>query len=543
MTHARHAEVRALAEKACNETITPEESTRLNELLRGDPDAQVLFTQYMGVHAGLAWELGSYAAPAASAPEVAAAGPPSLRRRRRVWNVAVAGGIAAVLVLAVSLVWQSRRPPAPLADGTGGPPPGRGAFATVTRVYHPQWQDAGGGLAVGRELGAAELRLAAGMVELTFANTAIVLLEGPAELDVVSGSRAFLRRGQAVVFASTPQAHGFTVETKRATVVDLGTEFGVKASAAGGTEVQVFTGKVVTQAKASQAPKYELTAGRAVQIAGTGATQEADYRPERFVRRMPPADQRAGSQTSPYNKSRFSEMNVRRRADRPPTIDGDLADWPADGRFLSRCEAPFDGGYYVEGAMAYDDRFLYIAAHVGDPSPMRNVVSPGTDAELAWRGGGIQVRLSTDRQQGWPVTGDSQVFRRERPETPADTDERRVHLTLWHYAPSKQDCLHIAYGMDFHRTVINPDGYRGAFRRDPDGRGYVAEYAIPLALLGAAGDPPRPGDVLGTAWNVHWSGEDGRLWHGQLVEVVSPRDPDAEANWGRASTWGRAVFE
>jgi len=61
--------------------------------------------------------------------------------------------------------------------------------------------------------------------------------------------------------------------------------------------------------------------------------------------------------------------------------------------------------------------------------------------------------------------------------------------------------------MDFHGRQTNPIGYRAAFRKDADGRGYTLEYAIPWALLKAESDPPRAGDTLAATWTVHWSDE------------------------------------
>jgi hypothetical protein len=122
------------------------------------------------------------------------------------------------------------------------------------------------------------------------------------------------------------------------------------------------------------------------------------------------------------------------------------------------------------------------------------------------------------------------------------TNPALAHLTLWHYAPAQQTCLHIAYGMDFHGGVVNPPGYRGAFRKDADGRGYTLEYAIPRTLLNAP-RPPQPGDTLAMSWTVHWSDEGGRLWRGQLVELRNAAEPVRIHTWERAATWGRAVFK
>ena len=194
--------------------------------------------------------------------------------------------------------------------------------------------------------------------------------------------------------------------------------------------------------------------------------------------------------------------------------------------------------------MMYDADYLYVGAHVADPAPMRNLIDPATDGDAGWRGGGVQVRISTDRTLGWPVDANADIYYQGQPikQRPQDLNEKLVHLTLWHHAPSQKDCLHVNYGMDFHGGQTNPNGYRAAFRKDADGRGYTLEYAIPWALLKAQDDPPRAGDTLAATWTVHWSDESGRRWRGQLIEIRNPSEPLRNNNWDRAASWGKATF-
>lgn len=87
------------------------------------------------------------------------------------------------------------------------------------------------------------LQVSTGLAELKFAQGAKVTLQGPAEFEVRSANQGFLRRGKLVALVPR-QAIGFTVVTPTATIVDLGTEFGVEADAHGATNVRVFRGKV-----------------------------------------------------------------------------------------------------------------------------------------------------------------------------------------------------------------------------------------------------------------------------------------------------------
>jgi hypothetical protein len=161
---------------------------------------------------------------------------------------------------------------------------------------------------------------------------------------------------------------------------------------------------------------------------------------------------------------------------------------------------------------------------------------------------GLQVRLSTDRAMGWPVQANAPNYyamRRLEPsaeERAAAHNPRLSHLTMWYHAPSETACLTIAFGVLVGDLIVNPVGFRGAFTRDADGKGYILEYAIPWRLLNAADDPPRSGDVLAAAWQVHWSDASGRLWRDQVVEIRNRREPPRILVWERAATWGRVEF-
>lgn len=226
----------------------------------------------------------------------------------------------------------------------------------------------------------------------------------------------------------------------------------------------------------------------------------------------------------------------------PPLIDGDLSDWSDAGTFRSQCRGEDGKLRWVEGRMRYDSKALYIAARIGDPFPLRNKVDPQEDPASSWMGGALQVRLSTDRLRPWPVEADHLEIRRRtgRAKRPEDTARSIVHLTMWQYAPRREACLHLAYGMDFDGSPANPPGYQGSIRQDSTG--YVLEYAIPWKLLGVPGDPPNQGDVLSACWTVSWSDESGRAHLGQLVDILNPARTESRWIFMRAGDWGKAVY-
>ena len=233
----------------------------------------------------------------------------------------------------------------------------------------------------------------------------------------------------------------------------------------------------------------------------------------------------------------------------PVVVDGDLGEWSHAVGFSGSLDGGPTEAEWVDGRMMYDDECLYIAAHVGDPAPMRNTIDPELDPGTAWNGGGVQVRLSNDRAMGWPVDANGPSYYRVRNLEPSDEEQAKAanprlsHLTMWHHAPSGKAAIAINHGMRFDSCRVNPEGVRGAFARDADGRGYVLEYAIPWRLLKAAEDPPRSGDVLGVVWQVHWSDATGQIWRDQMVEIRNPHELRRILPFERAATWGRAEFQ
>ncbi len=543
-------ELAGLVEKFYLQALSEPENRRFNELLRHDDRARSFLLAYGSIHARLSWEYGPTPAdkPLAQfsrAEDEARRPPPNCSNQeqsgfnwlawlsqRRPSLVRLGWAFAALILVLGVLLMTSLRPsqPAPLAVLTRC----LGAQTGDSRAIRPS-----------QALGPGRLSLEAGTVEVTIQNGARILLEGPATLELLTPLRAYLQAGRAVVHVPAA-ATGFVLETRDANVLDVGTEFGVKVGPERGTEVQVYQGSVFTSAKSAggrtNSPQRML-AGSAARLDpdATATFQNLPFAPDRFVRQLPET-KFGGKDTLPLaNQPRWDRIEIM-PASQPVLVDGNLSEWEQQRMFRGQCGGAKDCG--VKGSMMYDGNYLYVGAHVADPAPMRNVIDPATDGDAGWKGGGLQVRLSTDRTLGWPVDANADIYYQSQPmkQRPQDVNDKFVHLTLWHHAPSQKDCLHVSYGMDFHGGQTNPNGYRAAFRKDADGRGYTLEYAIPWALLNAQTDPPRAGDTLAATWTVHWSDDSGRRWRGQLAEIRNPSEPLRNNNWDRAASWGKAMY-
>jgi hypothetical protein len=450
--------------------------------------------------------------------------------RWRLWGL---GAAAALFLAVVGLNFRGGRTILQPDGAQGEQPP-------VAKILHARGavDQEGRRIKEGAKLSRGKLSLASGILELMMANGAFLILEAPADLDLLDSSRAFLHAGKLVVRVPDPSAQ-VEVVTLDVRLRDRGTEFGVAVDSAKGTTLQVFDGAVETVQVALPANTRLVHVGNAVRVHEQLPLIEVPFAPDRFVRVFPPELKEPGF---PANRPRFDTCHIV-RAPGPVTVDGDLSDWDNSGTFHSWCEPPFATTYQGRGCFMYDDRFLYLAAQVSDPFPMANVMDPAEDGKVAWKGGGVKVRLSTDPALGWPLDAyDLHHHPRRPPLRPQDVSNRLVHLTMWYYKPAEQSCLHLAYGMTLHSERANPPGYRGAFRKHADGKGYTLEYAIPWDLLGITPgqSPPKGGEVTAACWTVHWAEADGRVWAGHLVDVLNPTNPDW--TFKKAAAWGKAVW-
>ena len=114
--------------------------------------------------------------------------------------------------------------------------------AVVTRTVGARWNDRSD-IGVGTSVSPGVLNLNEGLAQFEFYRGAVVVLEGPAEIEFVDADKVVCRHGKLRAHVP-PQAEGFTVLSSQFELVDLGTEFGVDIAEDGSANVHVFEGKV-----------------------------------------------------------------------------------------------------------------------------------------------------------------------------------------------------------------------------------------------------------------------------------------------------------
>jgi ferric-dicitrate binding protein FerR (iron transport regulator) len=266
-------EMAELVDLFCEGDIAPEQASRLEALVAESDEARQYLLDCFQVHCELAWELGQqHADPAAGIPASASSGRAPCtrgrRKRRRIWALAA---MAAALLVAATLGVAVFR------GGSHKPESLSPSVARIEQVKDVRW--------CGEMVPAADALLPAGsklafqqgLLEVVFQSGARIILQGPAEVTLESPTSLVLQHGKLTAdvphtgVTSLDSAAGFAVHTPNATVVDLGTRFGV-ACRAGQTDVEVFLGKVrlqLDEAPSGGGPQERtLAANSAVRVSG-----------------------------------------------------------------------------------------------------------------------------------------------------------------------------------------------------------------------------------------------------------------------------------
>ncbi|HLY10163.1 MAG TPA: LamG-like jellyroll fold domain-containing protein [Planctomycetota bacterium] len=250
-------ELGELMEALRDGTIEDGQVARLDQLLAEHPEAVDYFVDRAWLRAELDEKLGG--SPALRLPA------PARRPHRRLpAGLAVAAALALAALLAV------------FGRATRSETTYEGC-AILTKSFETRWE--GSGPAVGSVLPKGRLAFESGVIQVEFFSGARVILEGPADFELVSTNEGLCRHGKLRAFVP-PQAQGFTVRTAGIQLVDRGTEFGLRLDRSGDAEVHVFQGRVEIH---SRGARSDLAVGRALRIDPAGVVRPIDANPQAFV--------------------------------------------------------------------------------------------------------------------------------------------------------------------------------------------------------------------------------------------------------------------
>jgi hypothetical protein len=249
--------------------LTRSRSDRLRELLRDDPEMQDLYLRFMGLHAQLHLDYASGTGPAdmpgGSSMPLKPLSSPSLDQSvgdlfgeefarpdiaispARSWLASATVGWTLAIVFAIGLV-AVLRSPGPRKVPTSERPLVKvdvaDSVAVIVRSTGARWESGNGrDPREGDLLPKGRLRVREGRVILSMLNGVTVIVEGPADFELVSIDRIACYSGK--LRARVPEgAEGFVISGPGSAVVDMGTEFGVNVKSDGKSRGKVFEGEV-----------------------------------------------------------------------------------------------------------------------------------------------------------------------------------------------------------------------------------------------------------------------------------------------------------
>ena len=253
----------------CHGTVSEERANALNELLRNNAAALDQYIIRIELHSCLASERDLFAL--VETPEQVGIAADNIIRNPHsaegkpaklvVWTLA----LAACLALIAAGIWKYR-----LAEGK---PATSKAVAMLNRTADAEWSESKEIPRLGAPLEPGRLRLEAGLAEVTFYCGARALMEGPAELDLLSQTNAYCNSGRIVAEAPA-QARGFEIQTPHCVLSQLGGSVGIDVRAEE-TEVHAFKGTATVMG-------YALAEGLAARIDRAGNVRLIEAQQESF---------------------------------------------------------------------------------------------------------------------------------------------------------------------------------------------------------------------------------------------------------------------
>lgn len=325
------SELGRLVADLCSGTATAADQARLDRLLES-PEHRRAYVALMQLHGELLWRWrktkqavprGDEGGATATGRQVSTPDEPevpprrgaafaALRRqfaawagtiarlRKRLLRPEVVSVFVAAAVVASGLVAANYSRVRPGEGGFGGRS-SRGPFvAEITGLHRVRWADPRRAPPPLWLSAGTMIDLESGLLELTHACGAKVVVEGPALVKVESASSLRLVRGvlsarydrmaKTAIHGETADAPAFVVQTPTADVIDLGTEFGVGVGEAGATQVHVFDGLVEIAPVVQDRDRgpTRLAAGDAARIDGAGhVTHGPVPLARKIIRRLP----------------------------------------------------------------------------------------------------------------------------------------------------------------------------------------------------------------------------------------------------------------
>ena len=218
----------------CDGNISDQDSQELESILAKSSEARQKLIEYINIDAGLK-EIAD------AENDIIAFPKEKIQKKTSAWLYAA----AALLVINLALLFQPTKTQTEMAKApvekpqteTQIPDFNRNAIAQITRAVNTEFVNENS-----KTLNPGKLKLESGLLQIEFFSGATMVLEGPAEIELISAMEVTALSGKMHV--KVPEtAQGFIVDTGKMQVHDLGTEFAIDMNKPS-PEVHVLDGEV-----------------------------------------------------------------------------------------------------------------------------------------------------------------------------------------------------------------------------------------------------------------------------------------------------------
>ena len=270
--------LQVLLQRHFDQVLTREERAELERMLLASPKARELFWEAARWHALIrhwgeaGWGREDERASSVAPPEAVPFWKGTSAGR---WAAAAAMGLAAVTALALLPWWYENVPSVNPPAGAALPAtaiaensPAAGV-AVLARSVDAEWAPPRAAHYTGEVLGPGQLQLKAGVIQIEFLRGTRVVVEGPADLDLMADSALHLRLGRLQADVPGP-AEGFSVRSGQFSVIGGVGAFGCVVSDQGTAELHVFSGTSTWRPAAEPSSSLPLPAGEGL---GWGAAK------------------------------------------------------------------------------------------------------------------------------------------------------------------------------------------------------------------------------------------------------------------------------
>lgn len=329
-------ELRSLIEKHLDDLLSDDEFTQLQLILKTDTAARKQYRRHLNLDAALHDQIEEdQLAKENSLWQLSHTKQVAKPKTRKTLLQGFALPLAASLTVGI-LVWWTQSTTVQTDKETL-----HQGFAILTRMIDAEWENSDESHREGQILPAGHLQLKSGLAQVEFFNGATVILQGRADLEIVSTSEARCLRGKVRAHVP-PAARGFILRTPKGDIVDLGTDFAVDISDRQ-SQVHVFEGEIELHQKEQQV--RSLRTGQGFELVSRSPNTQAP-KPGTFVSLSDLDDRFDLSGQSRFSKWQKHSQSLRKD---PDLIAYYTFDQPGSWQRTLKNEAP--SGSELNGAI------------------------------------------------------------------------------------------------------------------------------------------------------------------------------------------------